>query len=574
MYRTQATVHFDVGHYPGLTAEDGNASPYLQDVLDKTTNALQQRFLARRELRFLAPDYRIDYQLEQSGVVQVIGTGATAREAQFLANTATEELVRQLRATRGRAVLRVLMGSEIVIAMRGNVVTSPFDYLLRDIILHEAFPLDPPVEPVVTPLHVEDVSREEQRDLTRALEVRYDLWTFEINQRNAALDTACNTSNTVTTGEREAVLWQCALQNTQVKQELDSRNLAIERRQTIDTALKYMHTRYQMDFTPDDTSGMAYRLGAPLPVEPVPRNIALFLTLAVLAGVIFGGFGVAIDRSAGVMPKLRELWNYRELIRNMVMRDLRARYKGSALGYLWTQLAPLLMMLVFLFVFTQILESNIALFPVFLIVALLPWNFCAEAISGGARSIIDNAHLIQKVFFPREVLPLVSVLSSLLNYLLSLPMMFLVMAITQLLVLGYLNVAWTVAYLPILVLIQTLFLVGVCFFISSLAVFFRDTVHLIGIVLQFWFFLTPVFYSLDIIGQSLARTVRWLNPMASLVDFYRDILYGNAVGVGMIPTPGLPALDSLLRVLVTTLIVLALGYWFFQRYSGQFGEEL
>jgi lipopolysaccharide transport system permease protein len=123
-------------------------------------------------------------------------------------------------------------------------------------------------------------------------------------------------------------------------------------------------------------------------------------------------------------------------------------------------------------------------------------------------------------------------------------------------------------------IIQTLFLIGVTFFLSALAVFLRDTVHLVGIIVQFWFFLTPVFYSLDIIGERLARVVRWLNPMASLVDFYRDILYGQRVAIGLIPTPGLPALDSVLRVFVTALVVLALGYWFFQRQSGRFGEEI
>lgn len=129
-------------------------------------------------------------------------------------------------------------------------------------------------------------------------------------------------------------------------------------------------------------------------------------------------------------------------------------------------------------------------------------------------------------------------------------------------------------YLPVLLIIQTLFLVGITFFISALAVFFRDTVHLIGILIQFWFFLTPVFYSLDIIGEPLARIVRWLNPMASIIDFYREVLYGNTVTAGQIPTPGLPALDSVLRVCITTIMVVAIGYWFFQRQSGRFGEEL
>jgi lipopolysaccharide transport system permease protein len=153
------------------------------------------------------------------------------------------------------------------------------------------------------------------------------------------------------------------------------------------------------------------------------------------------------------------------------------------------------------------------------------------------------------------------------------------MGVAQLLVLGRLNFSWTFAYLPVLVVIQTLFLAGIALFLSALAVFFRDFVHLIGILIQFWFFLTPVVYPLDtidqpIFGVSLTQIIRWLNPMASLIDFYRDILYGNTVVAGMVPTPGLPSLDSVLRVFVLAVVVLALGYWFFQRHSGQFGEEI
>jgi lipopolysaccharide transport system permease protein len=382
----------------------------------------------------------------------------------------------------------------------------------------------------------------------------------------------------VSSALRENAIRICAANNPAVLAELEARNEAIAKRHTIEAALRYMLDEQGAIFRPGEQAA-AYRVAADVPAAPESRHIGLFFVLAVVAGLGFGALGVVVDRNIHVMPKFHELWSYRELIRNMVLRDLRIRYKGSTLGYLWTQIAPLLMMLVFMFVFTVLIPSNVALFPVFLIVALLPWNYCAEAVGGGTRSVLDNAHLIKKVFFPREVLPLSNVFSAMVNFLLSLPMMFLVMAITQLLMVGRLNFSWTFAYLPVLLVIQTIFLAGVVFFVSALAVFFRDTVHLIGIVLQFWFFLTPVFYSLDIIGERVARVIRWLNPMASLVDFYRDILYGGVArgGVllpGQIPTPGLPALDSVLRVTVTSLLVLAFGYWFFQRHSGQFGEEL
>jgi lipopolysaccharide transport system permease protein len=582
IYQAQAETRFDVGRYGGLYV-DGRPGPDFAIAVKDATEAIRQQFLAARELRFGLPNYRIEYVPQQPGVVAVRGIAPTSAEAQLLANRAAEELTRQIRAAGGREVLRNLLGWEFVVALDGNPPATPFQRLLRGLLRTTAFPLSRPVEPVSEQITVDQLPPDELSDLARALEVRYDLWKFEINTRNATLDAWCDTARMTSTPEREPALRACAAADPpgdpDVGLELTARDQAIIRQQAINAALRYLLDEQGAIFTPD-APGAVRRVAAALPTAPAPRPNAPLLALAALVGLLFGGVGVAVDRSAGVMTKLRELWSYRELIRNLVLRDLRVRYKGSAFGYLWTQVAPLLMMLVFWFVFSFFLPSGgVAMFPIFLIVALLPWNYCAEAVAGGARSVLDNANLIKKVFFPREVLPLVTVFSSLLNYVLSLPMMFLVMAIVQLLyppLHGRLNFAWTFAYLPVLLIIQTLFLAGVALFMSALAVSFRDTVHLIGIFVQFWFFLTPVVYSLQTINVSarVAQAIRWINPMASLIDFYRDILYGNVVPTTQVPTPGLPALTGVLRVLLTALIVLTLGYWFFQRHSRQFGEEI
>jgi lipopolysaccharide transport system permease protein len=577
VYETAAEVRFDVARYPGLYAAEGQPSPDFRIAMCDALNAVAGHMLPACTLPYGPPEQQLDFALSEPGMVQVATSADSATAARRLADEGAAELVRQIRAAGGREVLRNLLGWEMVAAAEGEEATSEFQQHLRDIIVQDAFPMSRRVEPVAARLDVAALPRAEQLDLTRALEARYDLWTFEINTHNTVLDERCGTASLAATQRRQA-LQVCAATfaaqgDFSVQAELDLLDRAVESRRAIFGALDYMLREHNTVFQADEPAA-AYRIGAALPTNTAPRYIVPLLALAGALGLGFGVLGVAVDRGAGVMPKMRELWAYRELIRNLILRDLRARYKGSALGYLWTQIAPLLMMLVFLFVFTLLIPQAIPLFPVFLIVALLPWNYCAEAVSGGTRSVLDNANIIEKVFFPREVLPLTSVFSALVNYLLSLPMMFLVMAITQWMTLGMLNFSWTFAYLPVLIVIQTLFLMGVVFFSSTLAVFFRDTVHLIGIVLQFWFFLTPVFYSLDIVGASLARFIRWVNPMASIVDFYRDILYGSA-GVGVVvPTPGLPALDSVLRVVVTTFLVLAFGYWFFQRHSGQFGEEL
>jgi len=575
VYSSTAAVQID-------TNMPGRSELFNQGVADSDFIAV--RDIAVELLRFKRdPAQRLSYptlgspmlnaqfEPQGNGTIVISAIAPNSQQAQALADDAAEALARSIRAAGGREIFRTLMGWEQHLAFSGNESEpdTRFRQLLREINLTSAFPLNRPIDMGYQRITVEQLTAENRSDLARAFEVR-DVELSEIDL--PALRNQIKQSQIICPDEAQTT--ESSAQLCRDAHRLTTGLAAIRGEINL-----LQHGPLAASFNPDAQSS-AFRSARAAPGTEVPHYISLLLALAGLVGLVFGGGGVAVDRSAGIMLKLRELWGYRELVRNLVLRDLRVRYKASAFGYLWTQIAPLLMMLVFWLVFSFFMSSGgIAMFPIFLIVALLPWNFCAEAVSGGARSVIDNANLIKKVFFPREVLPLVSVLSSLVNYLLSLPVMFLVMAIVQLLyppLLGRLNFSWTFAYLPVLVIIQTLFLAGVALFMSALAVSFRDTVHLVGILIQFWFFLTPVVYSLKTINVSerAAQAIRWLNPMASLIDFYRDILYGNIVNGTQVPTPGLPALASILRVLLTALITLALGYWFFQRRSGRFGEEI
>jgi lipopolysaccharide transport system permease protein len=567
IYTSTAAITFDTRRYGGLLTQGQINGEY--QAVERIAIELLQASQDDQTLRYAglgSPTLGVRYEPQPDGSVRVVAIAGSPALAQRLADDAAEALARSIRAAGGREIFRILTGSYLYSSLvEGQATTDAFQKQLRTIYLTSAFPLNRAPDPDARQITAEQLAPEERSDLARALEVRdvelsrNDLPALQ--QRISAAGLACRSDPICLAEQRQ-------------EQRLTEGLTAIR------SALGLLNT----PFDPALVSS-AYRSAPSAPSTEIPRRVAALLALATLVGLVLGGIGVAVDRSAGVMSKLRELWGYRELIRNLVLRDLRVRYKGSALGYIWTQLAPLLMMGVFWFVFSFIQPQQIAMFPVFLIVGLLPWNFCNEAVAGGARSVIDNANLIKKVFFPREVLPLVSVCSSLVNYLLSLPMMFLVMAVVQLLYPPLheqgrlLNFAPTIAYLPVLIGIQMLFLAGIALFMSALAVHFRDFVHLIGILLQFWFFLTPVVYSLDVLrvtigGVALAQVVRWLNPMASLIEFYREILYGNTVPGSQVPTPGLPALTSVLRVLITALVVLACGYWFFQRRSGRFGEEI
>jgi lipopolysaccharide transport system permease protein len=570
IYTTSATVTFPPERFGSLYNNGQPTGDYaaVEEIAISLVRYLRDGEQARYP-SLGSPLQGVKYTPQPDGTIVVTTVASSPKEAQRLADDAAEALARSIRAAGGREIFRVLSGGYLAHALlQGDASPTPFEQQLRTLYLTSSFGLNRPTSPDQRQIQLEDLSAEDRSNLARAFEIRdvelvnLDIpWVREqIARQGLDCRTALRTDPTR------------APQFCQDEQRLTTGLDAIR------NALRILDT----PFIPDAPSEVYRNSNAVLPSEPVARNIAPLLALTLLAGLVFGGVGVAIDRAAGVMPKLIELWACRELIMNLVLRDLRVRYKGSALGYLWTQFAPLLMMLVFWFVFSFLMQSSGAMYPIFLLVGLLPWNFCAEAVSAGTRSILDNANLIKKVYFPREVLPLVTVLSSLLNFVLSLPMLLVLMTILQLLyepLGGRLNFSWTFAYLPVLLLIQTIFLLGVTLIFSAFAVKYRDFMHLIGILVQFWFFLTPVVYSLDnidlvVAGLPVATVIRWVNPMASIVDFYRDILYGNMVPVGQIPTPGLPALDSVLRVSVTALVVLGIGYWFFQRRSGSFGEEI
>ncbi len=575
LYIAQAEVRFDLARYGPIYQPVAPDLTGMDIAIADATEALRLDMLARADVRFGLPNFRVEYLAQTPGVVVVRGIAGNAVEAKALADAAAAGLVRQIRAAGGREILRNMLGWQLWQALNGEppAPDDQFARLLREILRLEALPLSRPIEPFSTPRTLAGLSSEEISDVTRALESRYDLWRFAINTRNATLDALCGSAG-LPTAAREESLRACAATNPAAASELAARDRAVAQLRTIDAAINYMIREAGARFNADQISA-AYRLPAALPGAPEPRYELPLIALAALVGTTLGLGGIAFERSAHVLPRLQELWHYRELIRNLVLRDLRARYKGSALGYLWTQIAPLGMMMVYVLVFSFLLPNGIAMFPVFVIVGLLPWNYTAEAVLGGTRSIIDNAALVKKVYFPREVLPLVAVGSSLLNFILSLPMMMLVIVVVQLTTIGRLNLSWSIVYLPVIIALQTIFLVGLAMLLGAGAVFFRDVVHLIGIVINIWFFLTPIIYPLSTISEGVvARIIRWLNPLASIIEFYREIIYGNTVPVGLIPTPGVPALSAMLRVGVTGFIVLAFGYWVFQRVSRHFGEEL
>jgi lipopolysaccharide transport system permease protein len=268
------------------------------------------------------------------------------------------------------------------------------------------------------------------------------------------------------------------------------------------------------------------------------------------------------------------LWQSRYLLRNLVTRDVKARYKGSGLGVLWSLLNPLALMLVFTVVFSVLRTGNIRQFPVFLLVALIPWRLFSSSLSAGSNSILNGRSLIKKVYFPRELLPISVILSQLVNFFFG----FLVMVVF-LYAFG-LGLTQHALWLPVILFIQIVFTLGLVLMLSSISVFYRDVQMILDVVLQAWFFLTPIFYSFDtffgptatVMGVTFdpAQVMRWVNPMASLIDGYRTVLWGTQGSLG--PASMYPA--YLLRTFIQALIVLVVGYLIFVRTEHLFGEKL
>ena len=232
---------------------------------------------------------------------------------------------------------------------------------------------------------------------------------------------------------------------------------------------------------------------------------------------------------------VKELYNYREMISSLIKRDLRGKYKASALGFLWTFLIPLFQLVIYNFIFSTILRSDIKDFYIFLIAGLFPWNFFSACGTSGASCIVNQENLIKKIYFPRLVLPVSFVTSSFINMLLTFIVVFVVLVFS-----GHGVNALALAYLPVVMLIEYILSLGLCMLTSALTVYFRDLEYIMGILMMAWIYLTPVIVA------------------------YQQILYYKQI----------PEMGNLLHATFLGVVVLIIGYLVFDKIQKRFVEEL
>ena len=263
-----------------------------------------------------------------------------------------------------------------------------------------------------------------------------------------------------------------------------------------------------------------------------------------------------------VAGALAELYEYRELLLNLVSKEYRAKYKGTVLGFLWSLIVPLVMVCVYSFAFGVIMRVSIPKFPIYLLTGLLPWTFFSGSLLSTVGIISSNSNLVKKIYFPREILPLSSTLFNLIHFLLS----FIILVPAVLLFRVGLQPV-PLLFLPAAVLLSFGVALGLALLVSAGNVFFRDIEHLLEVLLMAWFFLTPIIYEFNMVaGRIPARllTLYRLNPMVHNVDLYHDILYWGRV----------PAAITLWGAVLGAIGSLALGYFVFKRCEPRFAEEV
>ncbi|WP_304181547.1 ABC transporter permease [Leptotrichia trevisanii] len=257
------------------------------------------------------------------------------------------------------------------------------------------------------------------------------------------------------------------------------------------------------------------------------------------------------------MKILKEIYNYRQMIYSLVNKELKVRYKGSILGFFWTFLNPLLQLIIYTIVFSVILKSNIKNFHIYLFVGLVPWIFFTTCIQAGSVSIVANKDLVKKIYFPRIVLPIATVNAAFMNMIYTMIVVILTVFFSEI------GLSWYILLLPFIMILQYIMVLGITFVFAALNVFFRDLEYILSIVLMAWFYLTPIVYTIDMVPKEY-RGIFFINPMTSIIMFYREILYYKKI----------PDFSFFSNIVLYSIVMIFIGYFIFEKLQKSFAEEL
>lgn len=254
---------------------------------------------------------------------------------------------------------------------------------------------------------------------------------------------------------------------------------------------------------------------------------------------------------------IKELYNYRQLLKSNVRKEIRGKYKGSFLGVLWSFVNPLLTTLVYAIVFPFILRGGQEHYTTFIVIAILPWSWFTTVISQGTNTILTNGGIIKKVYFPREILPLSIAVSGLINFLIS------CIIIMIFLFCSGIGFSFYILLLPLIVIVQFILSFAIVLITSSIDVYVRDLEYIVNFFISMLFYATPVLYSMEMFPKKIQMLLH-LNPMATIIESYRNIFFYQQM----------PNLMGLFLVFIFSIVLLLIGIRIFKKLEKGFAEEL
>jgi lipopolysaccharide transport system permease protein len=246
-----------------------------------------------------------------------------------------------------------------------------------------------------------------------------------------------------------------------------------------------------------------------------------------------------------------------DLLLNWTSRNIRARYQQSTLGWLWAVVQPAAQMAIFSFIFTRFVPVDVGdiPYPIFSYIAIVPWTLLSSSVTDMSQSLVANMNLITKIYFPREVLPVAAMLARLMDFGVAAGLLVCLMFVYQVK-----PVFINLLFLPVILIIQLLLIVGLGLVTSAANVFFRDVQSLMTLGLQIWFYASPIIYPSDLVPENL-RSIYYLNPMTGILEAYRDVLLNGQLPGSYLVTSG-----------IGSVVIFILGFWFFKRVEFQFAD--
>ncbi len=255
---------------------------------------------------------------------------------------------------------------------------------------------------------------------------------------------------------------------------------------------------------------------------------------------------------------LSEVLSYRCMIRNLVKRDIRGRYKGSILGFLWNFILPLVQILVYILVFTKVFKPSLDNYAIYLTVGMVVWIWFSDAVNEASGTMVMNSDMLKKIYFPRSVLPISVILSKTVTFLITLVVLFVILIVS-----GY-GISWHVVMLPLAMALLMVFILGLSLALSAIDAYLRDTQYIVAALMMAWIWLTPVMYARGTIDSDLMNGILAVNPLTYLFELFQDILYWKCF----------PDLQTLCICAVIAFGMLIIGLFVFNRLEKDFAEVL